>query len=117
MIIKKLKQYPKITSLALGSVLALALPPYYIFILPFICFSGLILLLNKAQSAKQSFAYGYWFGFGFFAFGFSWIGNALLIEAATFGWLYPITILACGSFFGLFFGIPALFTFYFKNTT
>lgn len=50
------------------------------------------------------------------ACGFSWVGNALLIDAAAFGWLYPLTLLAAGAFFGLFAGIPAALAWYFKNT-
>ena len=115
--IKGLNKYKKTLSLFLGSLSVLALPPYYIFPILFITFSGLTLLLTNTQTKKQAFACGYWFGFGFFALGLSWIGNALLIEAATFGWLYPLTLIASGAFFGLFFGIPTLLTHYFKGTT
>ena len=114
---KKIGNYKKIISFLLGSLLVLALPPYYIFIIPLISVSGLLLLLNQSQTKKQSFAIGYWFGFGFFAFGFSWIGNALLIDALMFGWLYPIVLIASGAFFGLFSAFPALCTFYFKGIT
>lgn len=63
--------------------------------------------MDKSATPKQAFACGYWFGFGWFACGLSWVGNALLIDAAAFGWLYPLTLLAAGAFFGLFAGIPA----------
>lgn len=78
------------TAAALAGVFSVcALPPYYFFPALFAGFTVLLLLLGRASSAKQAFTAGYWFGFGFFACGFSWIGNALLIDAATFGWLYP----------------------------
>ena len=47
-------------------------------------------------------AIGYWFGFGYFSAGFYWVGNALLIDAAKTGWLYPFVLLFGGGFFGLF---------------
>lgn len=73
------------------------------------------MLVNSAENAKKAFAYGYWFGFAYFACNLSWIGNALLIDATHLGWLYPITLLAAGSFFGLFTAFPAILSFYFKN--
>lgn len=113
--LRKLLQYPKSLALLSGICSVLALPPYYAFPILFISLSVLLLLVKNAKSYKQAFAVGYAFGFGFFAFGLSWIGNALLIEADTFGWLYPIVLLACGLFFGLFIALPCLFSFYCKN--
>lgn len=110
-----LKKHYKITALGLGALAVLGLPPYYIWPILFLCFSWFILLLNQRQTWRQAFALGYWFGFGFFSLGLSWIGNALLIEAATFGWLYPIVLLTTGVFFGLFVAFPAALSFYFKG--
>lgn len=115
LIINKFFKYRKLSSFILGAASVLALPPHYAFVILFITFSGLLLLLDKAPNLKNSFAIGYWFGFGFFAFGFSWIGNALLIDPLHFGWLYPICLFACGAFFGLFIAFPALLSFWFKN--
>ena len=114
---KELFNYKKTISFLLGSLFVLALPPYYIFIASFISISGLLLLLNQSNSKKHAFALGYWFGFGFFAFGFSWVGNALLIDALTFGWLYPLVLIGSGAFFGLFFAIPAWLVSYFNGIT
>ena len=108
-------KYTKLSSLALGALAVLALPPYYIFPILFLSFGGLFYLVNKAETKKRSFALGYWFGFGFFSFGLSWIGNALLIDAETLGWLYPIVFIACGGFFGLFFAFPVFFCRFFKT--
>ena len=113
--LKKLFSHKKTLCLAAGALSVLALPPYYMLPLLFISFSWLLLCLSKATSGKQAFAYGYWFGFGWFACGFSWVGNALLIDIAAFGWLYPITLFASGAFFGLFIGAPAYFTYCFKK--
>ena len=70
---------------------------------------------DEAKSLKQAALAGYIFGFGFFCAGFYWIANALLIDVLTFGWLYPIALLATGAFFGLFF-VPAFMVWrYFKK--
>ena len=110
-----LATHKKSLCFATGAISVLALPPYYVFPLLFISICYLLFSISKADSAKKAFAYGYWFGFGWFAFGLSWIGNALLIDAAALGWLYPITLFASGAFFGLFIGIPSALTYYFKK--
>ena len=109
-----LKHY-KIFAFLFGSLSVQALPPFYHWYLLFICFSGLFLLLNRAASPRQAFHCGYWFGFGYFAFGLGWVHNALLIEPSQTGWLIPIVFLASGGFLGLFFGFPALLTYYVKT--
>ena len=84
----------KLTCFLLGAAAVAALPPFNFFPILFISFSGLMLFLGQAQKLREAFSSGYWFGFGFFSFGLSWIGNALLIDVQTLGWLYPIAFLA-----------------------
>lgn len=116
-LINQIFSHRKLSSLILGSVAVLALPPYHIFPILFISFTLLLLIMDKAETAKAAFAAGYWFGFGFFGFGLSWIGNALLVEPLKFGWLYPICLIAGGAFFGLFTGVPTLLCYPFKKLT
>ena len=111
----KFEKYPLLTAFICGWLAVAALPPFYLFPLLFVSFSILIWLIHHASSAAKAFKTGYAFGFAFFAFGFSWIGNALLIDAATFGWLCPIVFLACGFFFGLFIAVPAWTSFFFRK--
>lgn len=113
--LNKLLQYPKTLAFFGGSLAVTALPPYYFFPILFLSLSGLLLLVIKASTHRQAFNIGYAFGFGFFAFGLSWIGNALLIDAETFGCLYPVVFLACGAFFGLFIALPCWLSSYCKN--
>ena len=115
--INKLKSHPLKSAFALGLISTLSLPPFYVLPVLFLTLISLLILINEASSAKESFKIGYFFGFAYFASNLSWIGNALLIDALHFGWLYPITLIAAGSFFGLFTGIPTLICFYFKNIT
>ena len=106
----KIVQHSKICSFVLGIISVIALPPYYIFPAAIIAFSGLFYLLTKSNNLKHSFALGYWFGVAHFGLGFSWIANALLVDIIAFGWLYPITIIAAGLFFGLFSGLATFLT-------
>ena len=105
---QKVLSHQKTACFVLGMISARALPPFYTFPLLFLTFSAFLLILNQAQGKKQSFAFGYWFGFGYFACNLAWIGNAVLIDAARLGWLFPIILLAAGGFFGLFIAFPAL---------
>ena len=113
--LNKLSYYKKTISFILGTFSVLSLPPYYLFFVAIICFSGLFYLLTTSKNLKTSFALGYWFGVGHFALGFSWASNALLVDFNAFGWLYPISILASGAFFGLFSGFATIFTCKFKS--
>lgn len=106
---------PNFTALLAGILATLALPPHYIFPVLFISFGFLLWQLNSAVSWKQSFARGYWFGFGFFSVGLAWVGNALLIDPQSTGWLYPLALGAAGAFFGLFTAVPAMLSCPFKN--
>ncbi len=103
-------KYKKICAFILGWVSILSFAPRFCIISAFVSFSGLMYLLLNEQEKKNLFKIGYCFGFAHFAFGFSWVGNALLIEPEKFGWLYPVTLVAFGAFFGLFFAIPAVCT-------
>ena len=107
--------WPKTQALALGILSVGILPPYYLLPLSLVCFSCLYLLLWYNPQKKRSFGIGYWFGFGHFSIGLSWAANALLIDAETYGWLYPIAIAAAGLFFGLFIGLPAVLSAFFKS--
>ncbi len=86
----KLAQYPKIVAFALGCLSVAALPPYYLLPFLIISFSGLLIMLGRASSAKKSFLLGYWFGFGHYACGFFWIANALMLDLPRLGWLIPL---------------------------
>lgn len=102
-----LLKYPKTTAFAAGALSVAAFAPYYMMWAAVAAFAVLMFELLEAENRRSLFARAYSFGFAHFALGFSWVGNALLIEPEKFGWLYPITLIASGAFFGLFFGVPA----------
>ena len=95
------KKY-KTVSLLSGLLAAGALPPFFCWWLLFLAFGGVFALGYGQNSIKRLSAIGYWFGFGYFSAGFYWIGNALLIDAAKTGWMYPFVLFLGGAFFGLF---------------
>lgn len=96
-------------------LLSAALPPFYHLWAVFAAFSGAVYLCNRAETFKRLAAIGYCFGFGYFACGFYWIGNALLIDVARTGWLYPLVLFLNGAFFGLFTIIPFMTMKFGKN--
>ncbi len=113
--VKIVIKYPKTAAFVLGLILSLALPPYYQIWALFLAFSGLMFLAFGTNRTRKLVGLGYWFGFGYFAAGFYWIGNALLIDVAQTGWLYPLVLLLNGAFFGLFTILPAVVTKYGRN--
>lgn len=98
-----------------GALASLGFPPVYALPLFALCLIFALHICNEAKTYLAAAKIGYWFGFGFFCAGFYWIANALLVDIAAFGWLYPIALLACGTFFGLFLIPPFLAWYYFKN--
>ena len=104
--IGKIATHYKTAAVIAGALSSLAFPPLYWW---YVLLLSLVLVWNvtdRLSLSRQVVAVGYWYGFGLFAAGFYWIGNALLIDVNTFGWLYPVTLLGSGAFFGLFTIIP-----------
>lgn len=114
--IAKINRFYKLSAFIAGALSALIFAPYFQVWLGVVAFSLLFYLSANAKSVKQAIGIGYWFGFAHFAFSFSWVGNALLIEPEKFGWLYPITLLAAGGFFGLFVILPMWASFKLQDT-
>ena len=79
---------------ALGALAVLALPPFHLVPVLAVSFTGLAwLALGPTRlSRRAAFAAGWWFGAGFFAFGLYWLANALLVDAARFGWMIPFAV-------------------------
>ncbi len=89
----------------LGALGALALPPFHVVPLLSVALVGLVWLLDGTRRPLVGgFAAGWWFGFGFFALGLHWIANALLVDAARFGWMIPFAVGGLGAVLALFLG-------------
>src|SRR5574344_212871 len=104
----KIINHYKTSAIILGLLLALALPPLYFYFGAVVAFSGLIWLIGKMKNYKQVCALGYMFGAGYFGAGLYWIANAVLVDVAHLGWLYPLIIITNALFFGLFVIVPVV---------
>ncbi|MBQ8870623.1 MAG: apolipoprotein N-acyltransferase [Alphaproteobacteria bacterium] len=114
-ILTKLVNNYKKTALVLGFLSALAFPPTHAFVLFLFAFCIAFKIADKSDTYKKVCAFSYWFGFAYFITGFYWIGNALLVDIVSFGWLYPIALFCIGGFFGLFMIPPFVIWHYFKD--
>lgn len=108
-------RYYKFSAFLCGMLLAAALPPFYQLWAAFAAFGFCVFLCCRVEKLLSLAAIGYWFGFGYFAIGFYWIGNALLVDIERTGWLYPITLVLNGAFFGLFTIVPFMLTKFSKS--
>ncbi len=86
----------------LGVLATLSLPPYFLFPLLFVSFSGLFLLLRSAPSVRAGFADGWWWGWGFYISGMYWMCNALLTDAEKFAWLIPFALFGLTSIIAVY---------------
>jgi apolipoprotein N-acyltransferase len=96
-------------AILLGAILTASMPPLFVLPAAFIAFIGLTWLLDGVRAEKRPFRaaliVGWCFGFGHFTTGLYWIANALLVDAAHFGWLIPFAIGGLSAYFAVF---PAL---------
>lgn len=89
----------------LGLLAALALPPLHVLPLLLIAFPAFVWLLDGATSLRQAFLIAWSFAIGYFAAGLYWVGIAMTVDFARFGWFIPFSTLGLSIGLGLF---PAL---------
>jgi apolipoprotein N-acyltransferase len=95
-----------------GAASTLALAPVNLWPAPFLTFPILIWLIDGSAAGRLGGALaaagaGWWFGFGYFVVGLYWIGNALLVDAKTFGWLLPFAVIALPAGLAIFTALGA----------
>lgn len=91
-------------AMALGALAALALPPFYFVPLLIPAFTGLLWQLAGATRARGAFLLGWAFGFGYFVLGLYWIGIAMTVDLARFGWFMPVSVGGLSAGLALFTG-------------
>ncbi|MGC2854905.1 apolipoprotein N-acyltransferase [Novispirillum sp. DQ9] len=91
-----------------GAVAVAALPPVHALPALWLAFPALLWLLDGAATRRAAFAIGWAFGMGFFVAGLYWIGNALLIDAARFGWMVPFAIGGLSAALAVYAGLATL---------
>lgn len=97
----------RVLALLLGLLASLALPPLYAVPLLLPAFTGFVWLVEGCRRPQAAFAVGWWFGFAHFMVGNYWIANALLTDAARFGWLIPPVIGGLAAVLAVFPGLAA----------
>ncbi len=94
-------------ALGFGGLMALAMPPFDLFPLVWLCLPSLIFLLQGTSNGKQAFLTGWSFAFGFFVFGLYWIAHAMFVDLARFWWAIPLAATGLPAFFALYYGLAA----------
>jgi apolipoprotein N-acyltransferase len=97
-----------------GAASALAMAPLNIWPVLFLTFPVLVWLIDGAAVGRWgglavAAMTGWWFGFGYFIAGLYWIGNAVLVDAATFGWLWPFAVIGIPAMLAIFLGLGVAF--------
>jgi apolipoprotein N-acyltransferase len=91
-----------------GLLSVLALAPFNFWPVLFLTLPVVVWLIDGAGAGKlggwpAAALTGWWFGFGYFLAGLYWVGNALLVDAATFGWLLPFAVAGLPAGLAIFF--------------
>jgi apolipoprotein N-acyltransferase len=95
----------RLLAFAAGAALSLTLAPFHLWPILFFSIPIFYALLQLAARPWHAIATGFVFGYGFFMAGTWWIGNALLVDAAQFGWLLPFSILGLSAVMALWFAL------------
>ncbi len=99
----------------LGALGAGAMAPLHGVFLLIPAMTGLLWLTVSAPGARGAFAGGWWFGLGHFAAGLYWVSNALLVDAARFGWLAPLAVFGLAAVLAFFPAFVAVLTLVFTR--
>ena len=96
-----------IIALVAGALSTFAMAPFNAWPVLFLTFPVMIWLIDGAGAGKwrglPAAAWsGWWFGLGYFVVGLYWIGDAFLVDAATFAWLMPFAIFGLPAYLALF---------------
>ncbi len=91
-----------------GALMALAFAPLHVWPIIFISLPIVYVLLGASITRAQAVWRGFFFGYGYFMAGTWWIANALLVDAAKFGWMLPFSILGLSAVMALWFALLGL---------
>lgn len=80
------KIYPVIAAFVLGLISAIGFAPLEIWPLTLLCFTLLLLLVERATNLRQALTRGWWFGVGHFTAGLNWIAHAFTFQDAMPHW-------------------------------
>ncbi len=101
-------RYRLLLAAACGVFAMLTLPPFFIFPLVIPAYTGLFLLCFTTSRRRDRFWTSWAFGLGYFSSGLYWFANALLLDAASFGWMIPFAVFGLPAILGIYYGIAVL---------
>jgi apolipoprotein N-acyltransferase len=98
---------------AAGAASVLAMAPFNLWPVLFLTLPVIVWLIDGAGGGRlgglvTAALSGWWFGFGYFLAGLYWVGNALLVDASTFGWLLPFAVAGLPAGLAVFFAFGFL---------
>ncbi|MGI9492345.1 MAG: hypothetical protein ACR2QF_08110, partial [Geminicoccaceae bacterium] len=106
-LLERIQRRVLISSMLLGMLAALSLPPLYV--LPgLLGFAGWLWFLMRAPSRRSAFLTGWSFGLGYFIVGLYWIAIAFLTDAEKFGALAVPAIILLSAVMAVFPGFAGL---------
>ena len=86
-----------------GALLTLGFAPVDAWPVGFISIPVFLSALQSAASLRSAMVRAFFFGYGYSMAGTYWVGNALLVDAEKFGWLWPISLLGLSAVMALWF--------------
>jgi len=89
----------------LGVLLSRAFAPVNFFPALFVAFPFMLLLIDRAKTGGDAFAFGWWTGFGFFTIGLNWIGHSFTQQQAIPAVLAPFAITALAAVLAIYIGL------------
>lgn len=98
---------------AAGAMSVLAMAPFNLWPVLFVTLPVAVWLIDGAGAGRMgglptAALSGWWFGFGYLFAGLYWTGNALLVDAQTFGWLLPFAVAGLPAGLALFMALGFL---------
>jgi apolipoprotein N-acyltransferase len=94
-----------------GALASLCFAPFFWSFVLFVALPILVVCLRSlSDDAKiyHDFLYGFAFGLGHFLVNTYWIANALLIDAATYGWFIPFATFGLSAVLAIYIGLVAI---------
>ena len=88
-----------------GALITLGFAPFDIWPVGFISIPILLTALQSAETLRMAMSRAFFFGYGYSMAGAYWVGNALLVDAEKFGWMWPISLLGLSAVMALWFAV------------
>ncbi len=109
-----LKNAPLKSCLICGILTSLSFAPVF-FIPSLVCVGCFAYIISIQTCYKDAFWSGYIYGFGYFLSGLYWVAIGVSVYWEQFWWAVPIALFGLPIFFGQFFGLIGIISYYFSK--